>query len=122
MIERAYSELIGIDMKLRCRVDSEDFFTSLSTQWNSVKRSIRRDVSAIRFGFQSRAVEKISWVPGTVHLADPLTKGHSALTQMLQLKLFTDKLAIDIEKVAESKRAEKNNSKKRSNIKIGHAS
>lgn len=50
----------------------------------------------------------MSWVPGNVNLVDPLTKNDSALTEMLQLALFTGRLAVDIETFSGSKRSVKN--------------
>lgn len=107
-ISSAYSELMCMDIKLRLCVDSKDLFTSLSTHRNSIDRSIRGDVSCIRFEFQTGAVDKISWVPGNVNLADPLTKKDSQLTDMLQLTLFSGKLCVDIDRVSETKCCEKN--------------
>lgn len=108
MIAQAYSEILGFDIKLRLCVDSKDLFTSLSTQRNSIDRSIRGDVGCIRFEFQTGAVDKISWIPGNLNLADPLTKKDSQLTDLLQLSLFSGKLAVDIEDSSESKSSEKN--------------
>lgn len=108
MLSQAYSELMGLNIKMRLCVDSKDLFTSLSTQRNSVDRSIRGDVSCIRFEFQTGTVDTISWVPGNVTLADPLTKKDSQLTDLLQLSLFSGRLSVDLEKVSESKSSEKN--------------
>ena len=47
-IAKAYSELLYMDIKVRLAVDSKDLFTSLSTQKNSIDKSIRSDVSFIR--------------------------------------------------------------------------
>ena len=107
-ITKAYSELLDMEIKVRIAVDSNDLFTSLSTQKNSIDKSIRGDVSCIRFEFQTGAVETISWIPGQANLADPLTKKDSCLTDALQLTLLTGRLCFNFEEIAESKCSEKN--------------
>lgn len=89
-------------------VDSKDLFTSMSTQKTSVDKSIRGDVACIRYEFQVGNVSKISWIPGSLNLADPLTKTDSPLTEALQLTLYTGRLMIEYEKAAETKSCEKN--------------
>lgn len=79
----AYNELLNVNVKLRLCVDSKDFFSSLSTQKLSIHKSIRGYVSSIRYEFQTGAVDKISWIPGTTNIADPLTKKDSCLTNAL---------------------------------------
>ena len=107
-ISKAYSELLDMDMKVRLAVDSKDLFTSLSTQKNSIDNLIRGDVSCIRFEFQTGAVDQISWIPGRINLADPLTKKDSSITGALQLTLFTGRLCMDFEEQAETKSSQKN--------------
>lgn len=107
-IARTYSDLLDMDVGMRLCVDSKDLFTSLSTQKNSIDKSIRGDVGCIRYEFQTGAVEKISWIPGSVNLADPLTKKDSSLTDALQLTLFTGRLCIDLDSVSETKSSENN--------------
>jgi len=108
IIAQAYYELEDMDIRMRLCLDSKDLFTSLSTQRNSIDRSIRGDVSCIRFEFQTGNVERISWIPGKLNLADPLTKKDSPLTDMLQLSLFTGRLCLDLQDVAQTKSSEKN--------------
>ena len=63
MVAQAYSEVMSMDIKMHLCVDSKDLFTSLSTQRNSIDRSIRGDVGCIRFKFETGSVDKISWIP-----------------------------------------------------------
>ena len=86
-----------MDVKLNLCVDSKDLFSSVSTQRNSIDQFIRGDVSSIRFTFHTGSVKKISWVPGNINLADPLTKKASQLTELLQLTLLTGRLRVDLE-------------------------
>lgn len=104
-VAAAYSEIMDMDIRVRLCVDSKDLFTSLSTQKNSIDSSIRGDVGCIRFEFRTGTVEKISWIPGKVNLADPLTKKDSVLTEPLQLTLFTGRLSLYLDTVAETKSA-----------------
>lgn len=107
-IAKAYSEMLNMYIKLRFAVDSRDLFTSLSTQKNSIDKSIRGDVSCVRYEFETGAVDKVSWIPGQSNLANPLTKMDSSLTDALQLTLFTGRLCFDFEKISETKLSEKN--------------
>lgn len=107
-IAKAYSGILGMDIKLPLAVDSKDMFTSLSTQKSSIDKSLRGDVSCIRYDFQTGAVDEISWIPGHANLADPLTKKDSCLTDALQLTLFTGRLCFKFEDTAETKCSEKN--------------
>ena len=48
-IAHAYSELLGVEVKVHLCVDSKDLFTSLSSQRNYIDRSIRGDAASILF-------------------------------------------------------------------------
>lgn len=65
-ISLAYSELMDMEIKFKLCVDSRDLFTSLSTQRNSIDRSIRGDVACITYEFETGTVESISWIPGKI--------------------------------------------------------
>lgn len=107
-VAHAYSQILNMNIPVRLCVDSKDLFTSLSTQRNSIDRSIRGDVASIRYEFQVGNVRQISWIPGKLNLADVLTKKDSPLTDALQLTLFTGRLHIDLEGNTETKSADKN--------------
>ena len=94
-VAATYSEVLSMDVRVKLCVDSKDLFTSLSTQRNSVDRSIRGDVASIRFEYQVGNVSDIIWIPGKTNLADALTKTDSPLTSALILTLFSGKLSID---------------------------
>lgn len=108
MIAHAYMELLNLNVPVHVCVDSKDLFTSLSTQRNSIDRSIRSDVACIRHEFQVGNVDEISWIPGKLNLADVLTKPDSPLTDMLQLTLFTGRLQVDYSEESETKSTENN--------------
>lgn len=92
-----------MDIRRHLFVYSKIFFTSLSTQRNSTDHSIRRDDSFIRFEYQVGNVEEITWIPGRVSIADPLTKKFSCLTEALKLSLQNGRLNIPFEENAETK-------------------
>lgn len=108
MICNAYREILRIKIETQICVDSKDLFTSLSTQRNSIDRSMRNDVSCIRFKFQVGSLDKITWLPGKLNLADALTKQDSPLTEALRLTLYTGRLQLEFERNTETKTTEKN--------------
>ena len=99
VIKSVISLVLNHSVKLLVATDSKDLFTSLSTQRNSIDKSIRADVNVIRYEFQTRSVDKIVWVPGKVNLADPGTKRDSALTETLQALMTTGRLLIAFEQM-----------------------
>lgn len=107
-IAGVYSELFNMNIKVRLCVDSKDLFTSLSTQRLSVDRSIRGDVGVIRYEFQTGVVDRITWIPGKVNIADVLTKKDSALSETFILALASGYLPLEFKSQSESKYTEKN--------------
>lgn len=107
-ISKAYLELQGMDIKLRLAVNSKDLLTSLSTQNNSIDKSMGGEFSCPRFEFQSGAVDRILWIPGQANISDPLTKKDSGLTDELQLTLYSGRLCFKFEDVAKTQFSEKN--------------
>ena len=75
--------------------DSKDLYTSLSAQRNSIYKSILADVNVIRFEYETHAVNTVAWIPGKINPADVGTKSDSALTQTVQIMLYTGKLQQD---------------------------
>ena len=108
VISCALTEIISIQINTNLIVDSKDLYTSMSTQRNSIDRSIRGDVSTIRFECLTGNINRISWIPGKINLADPLTKKDSALTDTLQLCLHTGKINVCLNEM-ETKDFSKNN-------------
>ena len=108
IIANVYRELLDVEIGTQICVDSKDLFTSLSTQRNSIDRSIRSDVACIRFEFQVGSINKITWLPGKLNLADALTKRDSPLTEVLQLTLYTGRIQVDLDGNMETKSTKKN--------------
>lgn len=99
VIKNASSQLLGIDVPLIVATDSKDLYSSLSTQRNSIDKSIRADVNVIRFEFETMAVNTMVWIPGKCNPADPGTKRDSPLAEVLQLMLFTGKIPLSFEEI-----------------------
>ena len=95
MLAKAVEELIGTEVKLSIVVDSKDLFSTLSTCRMASDRSIRGDVSSIRFEFATKNVYSMIWVPGKIYLADPGTKPDIHLTQTLNLLFESGTSPID---------------------------
>lgn len=108
MIGNTSKEILGIDIATQICVDSKDLFTSLSTQRNSIDRLMRSDIACIRFELQVASIDKITWLPGKLNIADALTKQDSPLTEALRITLYTGKLQLDFEGNTETKSTEKN--------------
>lgn len=95
ILKSTISIILNIEVKLIIATDSKDLFTFLSTQRNSIDKSIRADVTLIRYEFVTHSVDKIVSINGTINQADPWTKRDSALCDMLQLMIFTGTLPMD---------------------------
>lgn len=92
IIAQAYSTLLGQKIDLIVALDSKYLFQSLSTQRNSIDKSIRDDVNVIRHEFETNNVHEIICIPGKQNLANHGTKCASSLILSLQLMLFTGTL------------------------------
>eukprot|EP00171_Calliarthron_tuberculosum_P001315 IDg1315t1 len=95
-VANAYQKLLGLKVDLIVVVDSKDLFTTLSTCRNATDRSIRGDVSVIRYEFETKNLTRLVWIPGNINIADPGTKTNSPLTGALQLLLAAGEISIDL--------------------------
>lgn len=89
LLRGAFNVLLGIRTDLIVVLDSKDLFRALSTCRKASGRSVRVDVNAIRFEFETHAVSRMIWTPARGSLADPLTKNDSPLFDALHLLFFT---------------------------------
>lgn len=81
--------MLGIQVDLNVEIDSKDLFSTFYTCINATDKSIRGDVSVIRYKFETKKI------PGSTNLTDPGTKRNSSLTNSLQLLMFTGEIPID---------------------------
>lgn len=70
-------------------VDSKYLFDSLSSCHVPEDKAIRADVQLIRYYFETKKIQKMIWIPGSLNLADPLSKMDSRLSDALQLFYLT---------------------------------
>lgn len=77
-------------------VDSKYLHKSLSTQFNSIDKSIRADSNCIRHELEVVNVDDMDWLPGKVNLADTGTKYYSPLYDASQILMQSEKIQIDL--------------------------
>lgn len=92
----ALSILLSAQIPVTVVADSKDLFDSLTSCHVPEDKSIRADVQLIRYYFETRQIHKMVWVPGSLNLADPLTKKDSSLCDALQILLFDGSLPFSI--------------------------
>lgn len=97
VLANAYRVLLDMDIDLMIALDSKDLFETFAICRNSIDRSIRANVSVIRYEFETHNVSWIFSIPGKVILADPLTKTNSPLVEPLQLTLYSGELGLSFE-------------------------
>lgn len=95
MIAHAYNQVLGVRVHVQFCVDSKDLLISLSTQRNSIDQSTRCDVVCIRKQLEKGNVDKITWWPVSLNMADDLRKPDSPLTDVPELTLYTARLQLD---------------------------
>lgn len=64
-------------------------------------------VSVIQFGFKSRNVLKISWIPGRLDLPVAETKNRSPVIDALQLTFADGRIAMDFQLVCNTVQTER---------------
>ena len=94
ILKSVVSSIVNANVKLLVATDSKDLFNALSTQRNSIDKSIRGDVNLIRFEYETHSVNTVVWIPGKTNPADPGTKRDSPLTEVLRLMLYTGQIQI----------------------------
>lgn len=79
-------------------VDSKELFTSLSTCRALIDKSMRADISLISYNFETRRLNRLVWIPGSLNPSDVLTKLNSTLNESAQLMMFDGTLPYDMSK------------------------
>eukprot|EP00171_Calliarthron_tuberculosum_P022021 IDg22021t1 len=97
LIAKAFEILLSFQIDYHAVLDSKDLWDSLSTCHTPLDKSIRADVSVIRYEFETHNVNKMTWIPGKCNLSDPLTKPNSPLVKSLQLMLFEGEISIQLD-------------------------
>lgn len=86
---------LGHSFDLWLLVDSKDLYNSLTTQRNSVDKSVRGNVNCIRFVFKTK-LGFMGWISGSCNPADIGTKQNSSLTDAVTLMLATGCIPVDL--------------------------
>lgn len=84
-----YGDLFRATVNLVVTVDSKDLFSTLTSQRQSIHRSIRASIRVIRYEFETKYVHEVRWVPGKHNLADAGAKFDSSLNHSLLYMLST---------------------------------
>ena len=92
----AVNEIHDSKIDLWIVVDTKHLFATLSTCRVASDRSIRGDVSSIRFEFFTKVFSKTIWVPGSTNLAACGTEPDIPLTNFMQLLLVSGSIPIDL--------------------------
>ncbi|PXF49341.1 hypothetical protein BWQ96_00915 [Gracilariopsis chorda] len=95
VLANAFRKLLAVKVDLFVVVDSKDLFDTLSTCRNATDRSIRAEVSVIRYEFETHNVSQIIWIPGKLNLADLLKKSDSPLRTSLEILLYSGTIPLD---------------------------
>ena len=64
-------------------VDSKCLFDTIATLHENTEYRLRPTVQRIRNSFESNELERMRWIPGTINIADALTKKSAALIKTL---------------------------------------
>ena len=107
LISSAFSRLLNANIPVIIAVDSKDVFDSLTSCHVPEDKSIRGDVQLIRHYFETKRIHRVIWIPGSLNIADPLTKKDSNLSDSLQVFLFDGRLPFGF-KSAKSRNSEPN--------------
>ena len=82
MLVQAYQTLLNLDVDLLIVVGTKDLYDSLFTCRNSTDKSIRADVSLIRYEFETYKINRIVWIPGK---CNPLMPSQNRTAPFVQL-------------------------------------
>lgn len=95
MLKNALDAIFEVRVHTYVLIDSKDLYSTLSTQKNSVDRSVRAAVNCIRFTYETE-LDVLGWISGQVNIADVGTKENSPLTDALVLMLATGRITVDL--------------------------
>ena len=74
LLKLALKVLLQTSIEFVLVVESKALFDSLTSCRDATDRSIRGDVSVIRFQFETRSDDKVIWINGSSNLSDKLKK------------------------------------------------
>jgi len=98
LLKHTYERILGMQVGLYVAVDSNDLWETISTCRTPTDNAIRSDVCLIRYEFETKARDRLIWIPGQSNLTDPLTKPNSPLCNALQLLMFHCEISFEFPK------------------------
>lgn len=96
LIAKSYEELLDIKTSLGIAVYSMDLQKPVTTCHEPSDKSVSTDIKVIRYEFETKNVNWMTWLPGKITLADPLSKKDSLMVKPLQLLMYTGEIPIDL--------------------------
>lgn len=82
------SGFLIVSVPLDIAGNNKNLFTSLTNYPTSIHCFIRANVIVVRFEFEVRNVNAVTWLPGAANPSNSLRKAESQLTGKLKLTLF----------------------------------
>ena len=74
IIREMLNEILGRMLKIEAMIDSKTVFNVIAKDSQTTERRLQIDALGIRQSYNTVELSKLSWIPGTLNLADPLTK------------------------------------------------
>lgn len=96
VFKMAIQQITGSKLNFSNRLDSKDLFDTLTTCHTTNEISIRRDVSCIRYEFETHHAHEMTCIPGNCNLTDPLSNLNSPLEHALKLLMFEEYIRIEL--------------------------
>lgn len=96
VLKSAFSALLRTWLRRRFALDSHDLFISLSTNRNSVDKSICANASDICYKYETPIIDEVFSILGSANLPDPGIRAASQQAVALQLMLICGKISIDM--------------------------
>lgn len=100
IIASTISTVLSVHVTIHVALDTNDLFTSITTQQISIDKSIRVDVNVIHYHFKRENVSRIFWLLGRQNLADPNRKSDSPLITLIQILPSDGRVPLDYLTVA----------------------
>lgn len=97
LILNVYRSLLDTDIELIIVTGSRDLFTALSTQWQSIDKSIRGDVGVMQYEFETQTFLEFVSIFGKPSLTDISTRLDRPLTSAVNQLLQDGSLQSDFE-------------------------
>lgn len=92
VLVKEFQKLLNMEVQLIVDLDSKDLFDTLCKCRSSIHRSIRANLSVIRYELETENANRIIWISGKTNLLDPLIKPDSSFWYPFQLTTFSGEI------------------------------